>query len=328
MTQNLPLLTVAPMEGLTGFVFRHVHSRLFGGADVYYIPFVTPTIEPKFTERQLRELAPEVNAGLKVVPQLLTRREPDFIWAAKALADMGYDEVNLNVGCPAGTVVAKGKGSGFLRTPADLDRFLDTVCEADLGIDVSVKTRLGWSEESEFDLLSDVFNRHPLKTLIIHPRLKTDQYRGNVRVNVFDTYVNRFDVPVGYNGDVVTPADIERVRSTYPGLQQIMVGRALMADPALFRKAKGGKPATREEIAEFTRTLFETYARVFESRNNALMRIKEYWFYQLNLFEGSDRLAKNLFKCKTVEAFEEALKPIVNDLPIREDSVFGWHKPA
>lgn len=102
------------MEGLTGYVFRRLHQSFFGGADAYYIPFVTPTQEPRFTERQLKDLAPSVNRGIHCVPQLLTRRPEDFVWAVKTLLDMGYDEVNLNLGCPAGTVVAKGKGSGFL----------------------------------------------------------------------------------------------------------------------------------------------------------------------------------------------------------------------
>ena len=322
-----PLLTVAPMEGLTGVIFRQVHSRFFGGADQYYIPFVTPTTLPKFTERQLRELAPEVNAGFEAVPQLLTRRTEDFIWAAKALADLGYTEVNLNLGCPAGTVVAKGKGSGFLRTPNELQQFLDTIFNADLGIDVSVKTRVGWSDEAEFDLLTDVYNHFPMKVLIVHPRLKTDMYRGKPRKDLLDRYAATMKMPLGYNGDLVTPADIETIQERYTDLQQIMVGRALMADPALFRKAKGGESATREEIVAFSNTLFEAYATAFESRNNALMRMKEYWFYQLNLFKDSEKPGKNLFKSKTPEAFFEALKPVVEELEVLQDARFGWEKP-
>ena len=315
------------MEGLTGVIFRQVHSRFFGGADQYYIPFVTPTTLPKFTERQLRELAPEVNAGFEAVPQLLTRRTEDFIWAAKALADLGYTEVNLNLGCPAGTVVAKGKGSGFLRTPNELQQFLDTIFNADLGIDVSVKTRVGWSDEAEFDLLTDVYNHFPMKVLIVHPRLKTDMYRGKPRKELLDRYAATMKMPLGYNGDLVTPADIETIQERYTDLQQIMVGRALMADPALFRKAKGGESATREEIVAFSSTLFEAYATAFESRNNALMRMKEYWFYQLNLFKDSEKPGKNLFKSKTPEAFFEALKPVVEELEVLQDARFGWEKP-
>ena len=236
-----PLLVVAPMEGLTGFPFRRVHAHFFGAADAYFLPFITPTTLPHFTERQMRELAPDVNIGIKAVPQLLTRRVEDFVWAAKALADLGYDEVNLNLGCPAGTVVAKGKGSGFLREPFELQRFLDKIFSADLPIQISVKTRIGWADEQEFDLLADVYNHYPqMKSLTIHPRVRSDFYKGEIRENVFEHYFHTFKMPIGFNGDVITVSDLERVKTKYRPLAHIMVGRALMADPALFRKAKGG----------------------------------------------------------------------------------------
>lgn len=142
---NGQLLAAAPMEGLTTAVFRRLHHQYFGGTDLYYIPFITPTVEPKFTDRHLKELSPEVNAGIPVVPQLLSNRSADFIWAAKALQDLGYKEVNLNLGCPSGTVVAKGKGSGFLRDLYALERFLDEIFSAGITVPISIKTRLGWA---------------------------------------------------------------------------------------------------------------------------------------------------------------------------------------
>lgn len=322
-----PLLAVAPMEGLTGVIFRQVHVRHFPGADQYFIPFVTPTTIPRFTERQLRELAPEVNAGVNAIPQLLTRREEDFIWAAKALADLGYREVNLNLGCPAGTVVAKGKGSGFLREPTELFYFLEKIFNADLPIGVSLKTRLGWADEGEFEAIAEIYNRFPVHCLTIHPRLKTDQYRGDVREAVFDQYWPHWKMPIGYNGDVVSVADVDRIQAKYPGLAQVMIGRALMADPALFRKLKGGAPATREEIVAFADDLFESYALAFDSWNNALMRMKEYWFYQLNLFEGGPEMGKSIFKTRSAEAFREALKPVIENLPLKSETTHAWYKP-
>ena len=323
-----PLLTVAPMEGLTAVTFRQVHHRFFGGVDRYFIPFVSPTVIPKFTERHLRELAPQVNAGFHAVPQLLTRRSDDFIWAAKALADMGYDEVNLNLGCPAGTVVAKGKGSGFLREPTELYYFLDRLFQADLPIAVSVKTRLGWSDETQFASLLDIYNRFPIHCLTIHPRVKKDLYRGDVRLEALDRYAGQIQVPWAYNGDLVTPDDVRKMSARYGHAQAFMIGRGVMADPALFRKLKGGTAATREEIQAFSQTLFESYAQAFDSWNNALMRMKEYWFYQLNLFEEADKLGKALFKAKNAQAFNEALKPIFQTCALRENARYGWRKPA
>lgn len=314
------------MEGLTGFVWRRVHSQLFGKADAYYTPFITPTVEPRFTERQMRELAPEVNAGRRVIPQLLTRRAQDFIWAAHALRDMGYGEVNLNLGCPAGTVVAKGKGSGFLRSPAELAEFLRTVFDAVHGIDISVKTRIGWCDEAEFGPLADLYAHFPIRRLIVHPRLKTDQYKGDARRHVLDRHYRAFPFAVGYSGDIVTVEDIGEVQGRYPGLAEIMIGRALMADPALIRKASGGLPATREEVFGFAETLFEAYADAFGSRKNALMRMKEYWFFLLNLFEETGPFEKALYKARQEDDFMAALERVRGECPLRESARYGWRK--
>ena len=162
---NGQLLAAAPMEGLTTAVFRRLHHQYFGGTDLYYIPFITPTVEPKFTDRHLKELSPEVNAGIPVVPQLLSNRSADFIWAAKALQDLGYKEVNLNLGCPSGTVVAKGKGSGFLRDLYALERFLDEIFSAGITVPISIKTRLGWANTEEFGDILNLYKKYPLSFL-------------------------------------------------------------------------------------------------------------------------------------------------------------------
>lgn len=318
------------MEGLTGAPFRRVHAKFFGVADRYYLPFVTPTTEPRFTARQLsRELDRDLNRGLNVVPQLLTRRAEDFIWAAKALADLGYQEVNLNLGCPAGTVVAKGKGSGFLQYPDALREFLDRIFSANLPIAISVKTRIGYSHEDEFRALVDIYNDFAdgMNSLTIHPRLRTDFYKGDLRLHVFNRFFTELKMPIGYNGDIITVDDISRVRHRYKPLKMIMVGRALMADPALFRKAAGGNPATLPEIASFYEALFDSYAQAFQSRKNALMRMKEYWFFQHNLFVGAERAVKQIYKAKTVEDYQAAVETIFENFDLRNDAVYGWKKP-
>lgn len=318
------------MEGLTGAPFRRVHAKFFGAADRYYLPFVTPTTEPRFTARQLsRELDRDLNRGLNVVPQLLTRRAEDFIWAAKALADLGYQEVNLNLGCPAGTVVAKGKGSGFLQYPDALREFLDRIFSANLPIAISIKTRIGYSHENEFGALVDIYNdfANGMDSLTIHPRLRTDFYKGDLRVHVFNRFFAELKMPIGYNGDIITVDDISRVLHRYKPLKMIMVGRALMADPALFRKAAGGNPATLPEIASFYEALFDSYAQAFQSRKNALMRMKEYWFFQHNLFVGAERAVKQIYKAKTVEDYQAAVETIFENFDLRNDAVYGWKKP-
>ena len=174
----------APMEGVTGAVYRRTHHEYFPGIDKYFMPFITPTTNERLTPRQKREVAPEVNAGVPAVPQLLTKSAADFIWAANTLFDMGYAEVNLNLGCPSGTVTAKGKGAGFLSDSDALDRFLDAVFCSCRG-DVSIKTRLGMHDPAEFDRLLAIYNRYPVAELTIHPRVRQDFYKGKVREAAF-----------------------------------------------------------------------------------------------------------------------------------------------
>ncbi len=320
-------LDFAPMESLGSAVFRRLHAKYFGGVDRYYIAFVTPTREPRFTARQLRELAPEVNEGLNAVPQLLTRRAEDFLWAAKALSSMGYREVNLNLGCPAGTVVAKGKGAGFLRDPAGLETFLQKIFDANLPIAISVKTRLGWSDPTEFEALAEIFNHFPISQLTLHARVKTDFYKGYARVDAFEAALKLLKMPVGFNGDIVTASDVVLAENRFPNITQIMVGRGLVADPALFRKARGGSSATKEELRSFTDALFADYSSLWQSRHNAMMRMKEYWFLLSNLFAGNaSRDLKALFKARTEKDYEAALNVLFSE-PLRSEAQFGWFKP-
>ena len=176
------LLSLAPMEGITGYAFRRVHAEVFGALDRYYTPFISPLpkVGTPFSKRNSRELDPANNQGLDVVPQLLTNDADRFAWAAGLLADMGYKEVNLNLGCPSGTVVAKEKGSGLLRNPDRLEAFLTNVCERS-PLPVSVKTRVGIANDNEYGELLALFCRCGIADLIVHPRVQKDFYSGAPR---------------------------------------------------------------------------------------------------------------------------------------------------
>lgn len=153
-------LYFAPLEGVTDAVFRRIHHECFPGVSKYFIPFISPTQNLAFTSRDWAAIAPENNIGVPAVPQLLAKDASLFLWAAQALCDMGYPEVNLNLGCPSGTVTAKGKGSGLLADVPALERLLDGIFEK-RPIPVSIKTRIGYAHVEEWDRLLDVFARYP-----------------------------------------------------------------------------------------------------------------------------------------------------------------------
>ena len=313
----------APLEGITTLWYRRAHWKRFGGAVRYYTPFLSPTREHCFTKRELREVAPEGNAGLPLVPQLLTRSAEDFLWAASALGDMGYREVNLNLGCPSGTVCAKGKGAGFLAAPEELDRFLSEVF-ARCPVAVSVKTRLGTEDPEEFDHLLEIFNQYPIARLILHPRVRRDQYRGWPRLEAFRLAAGRSRAPVCYNGDLCTAADGAAFQARFPQVETVMLGRGLTGDPALARKLAGGPPASRAELESFTGELYEAYAQGYGSRHSAVPRMKELWSFLICLFRDGGKHGKAIRKAKSPAEYEDRAAAVFRELELLSDLQPDW----
>lgn len=312
----------APMEGITGQIYRRAHNRWFGGIDRYYLPFLSPTHTHAFSKKEWQEVLPENNRDIRVIPQLLTRNADDFLWAARELAALGYDEVNLNLGCPSGTVVAKGKGSGFLAHPAELGEFLCAVFDA-CPIKISVKTRLGLNDPGEFPALLEIFQRFPIEELIVHPRVQKDFYRLPARQECFADAFSHCTLPLCYNGDLSTARQCAAMQAQYPALRALMLGRGLIGDPALARKAAGGAPADRDTLLAFHTQLFEDYCTAFQSRRNAMMRMKELWFYLIGLFEDSGKAGKALRKAADPDTFEARADDILRHLPLRTENPFS-----
>ena len=222
---------------------------------------------------------------------------------------MGHDEVNLNLGCPAGTVTAKGKGSGMLRDPAKVDAFLDGVFSRAEG-PVSVKTRLGVTRPEEFDAILDIYNRYPICELTIHPRVMRQLYRGEADRAAFAKYLPRCRMPVCYNGDITTPAQLKALEAEFPNLSGIMVGRGIIADPALLRQAVGGAPASKEELRGYLDELYHGYTEAFGMASCAVSRMKAHWHYLIYRFEGAEALEKQLRKAR--EPWEDEV--VVNQI--------------
>lgn len=315
----------APLEGVTSAPYRQAHHRHFSGVDRYYAPFISPTIHHVLTPREQRDILPEYNEGVPVIPQLLTKNAEDFLWAAGDLAAMGYSEVNLNLGCPSGTVVSKGKGSGFLGHPEELERFLDEIFEKS-PIAVSVKTRLGVTDPDEFGPILELYNRYPISELTIHPRVQKQMYRGEVWLEHFAKAAAECKIPLCYNGDLNTPADIAAHLERFPAIDTVMLGRGFVGDPALAQKAKGGKAADRATLEAFHNDLFEGFAQAMKSQRNAMLRLKEIWFYHINLFDDHEKHIKRLRKATDIGEFLSAATAIFRELPLREDIVPGWKK--
>ena len=303
---------VAPMEGLTDRVWRQAHQKWFGWAGApakYYAPFLSPPENRVLIKKKMAELAPEANPGAPVVPQLLAKDGALAAWMVGQLRQLGYTEVNLNFGCPSGTVTAKGKGSGMLRDLGKLDAFLAALFAEAEG-PLTVKTRLGVEKPEEFAAVLEIYNRYPIAELTIHPRVMRQQYRGIADREAFAKALPECRMPVCYNGDLTTVEQLRALEADFPTVQSLMVGRGIIADPALFRQALGGPAATKEELRGYLDDLYHGYTALFGSAGCAISRMKGHWFYLIHRFDGSERLEKQLRKLREPWEYETVVNQI------------------
>lgn len=298
----------APMEGITDMVYRRAHQKHYPGMDRYYMPFISPTQHHCFAPRELRELSVNNNKGLPLVPQLLGKNAEDFLWAVRELAEMGYKEVNLNLGCPSGTVTAKGKGAGFLAVPDKLDAFLDTVFSAS-PIRISVKTRIGMEAPEEFDKILDIYNRYPVCQLIIHPRTKREMYQGDVHLDVFEKALQSTALPLCYNGNLFSAGDCFAFFEKYPEVNAVMLGRGLVTEPGMVSKIRGGR-SDKKTLVRFHEDLCIGYIEVFGSQAAALPRMKAIWLSMLTRFEHGENYKKALIKAHRWQDFRSVVDQI------------------
>ena len=309
----------APMEGLTDSVYRCLHHKYFPGVDRYYMPFFSPTVHRQLTARESRELPEAGSAAFAAVPQVLTKVPEDFLWAAEVIRDRGYEEVNLNLGCPSGTVTAKGKGAGMLSNPESLDRFLDAVF-AKCPIAISVKTRLGIQSPEEFPALLEVFNRYPIRELTLHPRVRKEFYSSDVHMDWFRYALENSKNPLCYNGNLCTLSDIQAFREQFPQVGAVMIGRGLIGDPGMLTPGGTTVPA----LEAFFDALLETYTEQFGGPRNAMFRLKENWFYLLRRFEGSEKLGKQLRKTTDINVYKSITAQIFHTLPLAKELQADW----
>ena len=309
----------APLEGLTDSIYRKLHYQYFGGPDRYYTPFLSPTVHRALTNREKRELPDALLNGIPVVPQVLTKSVEDFVWLAGVCRDLGYGEINLNLGCPSGTVTAKGKGAGMIRDLDALDRFLDGIFSRS-PLFISIKTRIGFEHCDEWEPLLNLYNRYPIAELIIHPRVRKDFYNGPVDMEAFRYAFRESKAPVCYNGGLCTRRDLANIQAEFPRLSAVMLGRGLIADPGLLVPS-GTDIATLEAFHD---ALLMEYIRVFGSERNAMFRMKENWRYWLRKFEDSEKLGKRLRKATDMNEYRQIAEQVFSTLRLMPDTCPDW----
>ena len=300
---------MAPLESVTTWIYRQAHAKIYGRLDKYFIPFLEPHEKRDFKTRELQEILPEHNKNIYAVPQILTNRSEGFIKLAKALKDWGYEEINLNLGCPSKTVVTKGKGSGFLAKPEELERFLTEIFDALSGeVKISVKTRIGKEDPEEFPALLELFNKYPMEELIIHPRVQKDGYGNVPRLELYELAEKQSVNPLCYNGNLYTREQIRNFAERFPGTERLMFGRGFLRDPGLlYNEGKDSKDIF-EKFWAFHDLVYEGYQERNMGDRNVLFKMKELWSYQVYQFSEPERLFKTFKKVQDCNEYEQMIR--------------------
>lgn len=326
---------LAPMEGLTGYVYRNAYHKYFHPADRYFTPFIT---NKKMSSRERNDILPEHNEGMNVIPQILTNQAEDFISLTKELKQYGYHTVNLNLGCPSGTVVAKRRGSGLLAWPNTLDTFLDKIFSS-CDCRISIKTRLGTTDTEGWEELLSLYEKYPLEELIIHPRIQKDFYKNTPRMECFETACVKSRHSLCYNGDIFSPADFLQFHTAFPGVSKIMLGRGVLQNPWLIRMFQESEEISnrnpdvdktsvmnrscsasvitaapsKEILSAFCEDLLTGYTNTISGDKNVLFKLKALWIYLGTAFTNPQKYLKKIKKSNRIAEYQEAVDALFRE---------------
>lgn len=313
----------APLEGITGYVFRNAYEKYYGGIDKYFTPFISPHTKKLMDSREKRDILPENNKGLHVVPQVLTNKAEDLIDLTKQLhEDYGYEEINLNLGCPSKTVTTKGKGSGFLEFPNQMEEFFDRYFKA-CDVKLSIKTRIGYYEVEEAQRLLNMYERYPFEEVIIHPRLGNQMYKGTPYYDVFEEYMGRTKHSLCYNGDINRLVDLQKLDSKWEKCDKFMLGRGLIARPSMLQNSTTTETPDNVRVYDekevlcleewirfksFHDELVEGYYAYMCEDRNTLFKMKELWTWWAVMFPGKEKILKKIKKATTLQEYKQLVR--------------------
>ena len=308
-------LYFAPLEGIGGYIYRNAQADYFEKADKYYSPFLAPNQNRSISPKEYKDIAPEHNEDITLVPQIMANNAEIFLKAAQELEQLGYKEINLNLGCPSRTVVTKYRGAGFLAKPDALEQFLEEVYSK-LNIRLSLKTRLGMEDEEEFEHLLDIYNKFPVSELIIHPRVQTDYYKNTPRMESFLNALEKSKNPVVYNGDIFNKEKYQQVMKQMD-VSGVMLGRGVLANPALFGEIRGTEKLSKERLWEFHERLLADYTQEMSGERNVLLQLKELWFYLAWSFTNTEKYEKKIRKAQHLSDYRLVVKQLFFEQELR-----------
>ncbi len=317
---NKPFLSLGPFQGITDAPFRNVFKRHFGGIDKFYTPFFTGIHKEEHAKNlQGEEIDPHYNDVETLTPQILSTDAEEILRFAKQCQQLGYKEINLNMGCPFPRVANKKRGCGLLPYPDKVEAMLERVFE-EIDIKFSVKCRLGYFDPKEIDAILPIFNKFPISELIIHPRIGKQLYKGEADVECFKALIPYINAPLVYNGDIVSEESFNRISNAVQPVNQFMLGRGILANPFLAEQIKNDKASTHdktERLHNYVIDLYEDRLHHAGGSPKVLGRMKELWSYLMNSFEEPQVVWRKIKKINALKEYEEAVETIFKEIAIK-----------
>ena len=309
-------IELAPMEGITSYVYRNAINTFYGGIDTYFTPFISTHKDKELNFKEKKEINPDNNIGINLIPQVLTSDADEFLYTSGQIAEYGYNHVNINFGCPSGTVTTKRKGAGALLDLQGLEKLLDKIF-SNTDLQISIKTRIGYTDKSEWENILEVYKKFPITELIVHGRVREQFYKGVSDAEFVAQSIKALPFKVSYNGDIFSVSDYLRVEELMPSADAFMLGRGLIATPWLAGSIKKtSQEADINVFKEFNHALIEGYDKIMPGEKNTLFKLKELWIYMIRNFEetgcaGSDfsnpnpgKILKKIRKCNSLREYE------------------------
>jgi tRNA-dihydrouridine synthase len=309
-------LLSSPLQGFTDFRFRNAFNKYFGGIDAFYSPYIRLNGKLEIRQACQRDILPENNSDLELIPQIMTNDADEFIFAAKYVQQLGYKELNWNLGCPHPMITKRGMGSGLINDPAKINSVLKKV-HAESDIIVSMKMRMGYESSEEILQVFPILGRYPVKYIAIHARIGKQLYKGEVDLDSFQRCIENTDHKIYYNGDITSVDKFNELAERFPMIDHWMIGRGIIADPFLPGMIKSNTseyPENRIDIfSKFHDTLFRDYAQSLSGPGHIIMKMLHFWEYFMASFSNPRKGIKKIKKAKSISAYEDAVREILNN---------------
>ncbi|MCG9792596.1 tRNA dihydrouridine synthase [Flavobacterium algicola] len=303
-------LLSSPLQGFTDFRFRNAQHKFFGGIDTYYAPYIRLNGKLVIKPSYHRDLLPENNTAIEVIPQIITNDADEFLFVAKYVQELGYKELNWNLGCPYPMVTKSGMGSGLISNTEKINHILDRA-HSETDITVSMKMRLGYESPQEIIDVMPILDKYPLKNIAIHARLGKQLYKGGVHLDAFQNCIDTTRHKLYYNGDITTVAKFKEMQERFPTIDHWMIGRALIADPFLPSMIKNNSPEhpdnKLEVLKNFHDTLYEIYSESLSGQTHILLKMYHLWEYFSTTFSNPHKVLKQIKKAQSFRNYDAAV---------------------